>query len=424
MGGGQGAGQAQGGGFGGFMQNLNGLLSGGNPMFDLGIGLLANSSSMNFGDALSAAQDFSGRRSRGAMENQVFRTQMMDDQRKRAAMDGLRGLLAGDLPGDEPVSGGGLLAQGAEGGAESDISSKLLPLLFEIDPGAAIKLMTDGDDEDTSTLKEMKRLGYDLTAEGRRQYAKDTTRADSGSVLDSQKTQLEIAKIMHDLQKDKDETTKEKATSGEAIDVTLEKAAEYAQIVDELEGTVFQPGEHTGKIASGAEAYEQVMQVFGKGDPVRRANIDKHHRKKQLAKQIGLAGAQAMQGIPVRNQLEFETILTSFANPDVPPGTQRANLADLIEKSLATADATGHEVKDRAKWKAMAEDLRARSITEKKFLEKEPERKRAQNVVSGNKVIPPHHIERLRQMGNDPQAIKDFDEKYGPGAAKRVLNGG
>lgn len=84
---------------GGFAQRLGGLLAGGNPLFDVGVGLLAASAprpgGVGFGEALANAMQFASQRQQQALQSQIQREALLQRQRQQQALAQLPGILTG-----------------------------------------------------------------------------------------------------------------------------------------------------------------------------------------------------------------------------------------------------------------------------------------------------------------------------------------
>ena len=79
------------------LDQLQGLLAGGNPLFDFGIGLLGASSpragGVGFGEAVAQAQQFAQNRQQQALQLQAMRESMLQRQRQQQAQEQIAGLL-------------------------------------------------------------------------------------------------------------------------------------------------------------------------------------------------------------------------------------------------------------------------------------------------------------------------------------------
>lgn len=88
-----------------FRERLEGLLSGADPMGNLGLGLLAASgpSAMpqSLGQVLASGMQFASERQRAAMQNDALREQMAEQKRRADASQQLTGLLGGAEPVDQ-----------------------------------------------------------------------------------------------------------------------------------------------------------------------------------------------------------------------------------------------------------------------------------------------------------------------------------
>lgn len=98
---------------GGFAERLGGLLAGGNPMFDIGVGLLAASgpstTPVSTGQALAHAAQFASERQRASMTNQALREQLISLQQQRQQQSALADLIGSlSQPGEvTPADGVG-----------------------------------------------------------------------------------------------------------------------------------------------------------------------------------------------------------------------------------------------------------------------------------------------------------------------------
>lgn len=82
----------------GFVNRLQGLLSGQNTLGNLGLGLLAfsgpSAQPRSFGQVLAGGAQFASDRQRQAMENEAMRQELLASKRQQAALQGIPGLLS------------------------------------------------------------------------------------------------------------------------------------------------------------------------------------------------------------------------------------------------------------------------------------------------------------------------------------------
>lgn len=126
---------------------IQGLLSGGNPLFDLGIGLLSASGprpqgTANFGSRIGEAAQFASARQQAAQANEFLRQQMLARQRQQQAQQQLAGLLSAPerTPEGQPLPAG----QGVLRTQDQIGQPELLGLLAQANPQGVTQALTQG----------------------------------------------------------------------------------------------------------------------------------------------------------------------------------------------------------------------------------------------------------------------------------------
>src|SRR5690554_3599620 len=127
------------------LDQLQGLLAGGDPLFDFGIGLLGASSprvgGVGVGEAVAQAQQFAQNRQQQALQLQAMRESMLQRQRQQQAQEQIAGLLGQQTIAQAPPTADDPLAADVPGllGMVPTIQTpegqqQLMGLLAQADP--------------------------------------------------------------------------------------------------------------------------------------------------------------------------------------------------------------------------------------------------------------------------------------------------
>lgn len=250
------------------MADINKFVEGllGSPAFNMGVGLLSAGGRrpgprVSFGQALGEASQYANAMTRQANRLQIERQAIKDQKNRQSAIKGIQGLLGPQPPASIAAPAGlqqqrmmGLLAQAApEQFASQMIQSQFAQPRALPREAALAQQMFPGEPLETSVPK--------VVAMMNPQNPQDA--------LDTQKTLLEIQKLMADLRSGQQEQEQaeeqEQIQTGvnqNSIDTSISTIGGIAQNLNKIKGTMLQPGApapNFRRLASGALSFGREM---------------------------------------------------------------------------------------------------------------------------------------------------------------------
>lgn len=241
-----------------FGDKIQGLL--GNPAFNFGVGLLSQAGPstfpIGFGQALASGVQFASQAERAKLQNDFIRDQLLSSKRKEKAIARVPGIL----------SSGVLSPQGRQ--------EQLTASLFDIDPEAAVRslLSTDTERAAPSIIRIAEAVGFKQGTPEFNEFVISNTQKGGG--LENQKVQIEITRLMQQVQAGLDDKTIKKqerriarATAGSSVRRQLATLDRLDEIQNELEATFASTGIAAEGIKTGTSIVSAITNAFGVNSP-------------------------------------------------------------------------------------------------------------------------------------------------------------
>lgn len=367
-------------------QNRMGLLAQGNPMLDIGLGLLSASGpslmSVSLGQAMAQGSQFASHRDRERVQNQFMRDKMEQQklerearQRQSEARDELTGLLTGMPAMPMPGEGQGMFpAESFEGtpGILPDVDPQTAGLLFEAYPelGQQVlqqtlldepseleqkvstmegllgrqlddnELLSVGgistDDRKTTLMRNAEFIFDESVPIDQRKFALNQLEEDSNddlrNALDLSRERVALLSAQFELEQNKrkaqeegDEKAEESAVAEGNFITQVERDLEAGDRLDALEGTVGAPGAFSNVRSAGIG----VGSFLGQVDPELETSLQ---RFQELAGREGIDQVSGFKGTITDQKFDFLTGigLSMDKNPDA----NRLVLLDRYEAAL------------------------------------------------------------------------------------------
>jgi hypothetical protein len=356
----------------------DGLL--GNPLFNLGVGLLSASGPspqpVSLGQALGSAVQFAGQQQSRASQNQALREQMTQQARQRQAREQLFEQLQGGTANAQlpqlpaPFGATTSAAQALPGGEQptgllGQPQQNQLGLLAQAFPEqfgqAAIGQLFPQQRADTSLVRNLQAAGIDpMSAEGQEIIRQNLTGGQQSEQLDQILKGLQIQQIQ--TQREEAATTKERETADARLSVfnTFDALNEIVTINDRLEGTIGETGAGFDEIRRAASGPLSVLIGLLGGDERKARQVAADfNRMEQLTTNnaINSLFGDQVGGGTLTNQ-KLDTFLQTKPGISRPPDTNRRILADMLESNLQSADKLKINLSNREAIEARIKQLR------------------------------------------------------------------
>lgn len=327
-----------------FRQRLEGLLAGGNPMFDVGVGLLSGGGD-HFGQDLGHALQFASERQRAAAQNALFRQRMEQESQQRDAHQQLVGLLGGS----------------------DDSNQQMLGLLAQANPNAFSQTAIQGllgpqqERSDPADLRMMDAIGLPRTPEGFAQF--QGLKADDGNkgMLDALNLQiqgLQLANMKREQEREDQQIRETRLTRENSIRRGLEQTQKIADLTLELEGTALSAGLPASEWRRrGLGAISAVGGALGLDVEDLNKNLTAFDElKKGLNDQLITLMSAGSLGQATDSKLQ--QYRDSLASPDTQPGAVMEIQAGIAETLLDQADVLRFDLPNRDEIEASIQRMR------------------------------------------------------------------
>jgi hypothetical protein len=324
--------------------DMMGLLSQGNPLMDMGFGLLSQSgystTPVSMGQALGNAGQYMSQRDRARLENQAIRDQMKQQQQRQQAMSQIQGLLVPPTtPGPVVQPSGPAPIQTPEG------RNQMMGLLGQVAPEAMAQgllgqMFAQPESPRVSTeLNTFKQLYPELqegSEEFRNKYMDFTAQAQDPLQM------LQVEKLIMDLQNAR--TEQEQKTAEAALGRTratysansnLRALMEIADANDTMAQTFLETGavgsEGRRSIASGIS---ELRRLVGNEDPALDNAIRARDRFEQMTSQVVADMAEGSEGMGQLTNQKLALLASTKPSLQNQPAANALRIADMIEESL------------------------------------------------------------------------------------------
>lgn len=368
---------------------MSGLL--GNPMFNLGVGLLGAGLNrpQNVGQGLlsglSAGTELQG----AALKNQEARARLEQLSRQQRLGNELQNLLERHTSGGtRPVGPSAALdanaAAGAQPGPTTDAAqlagqqvnmpgpisgpqAEMLGLLGQVDPKAGVTAavgLLSPDDRRPNSLIEQAQFVFPQDPDKQRQFVAENSGGGGDldrqlQMLDMRQRQLEFQRQQRELnQQERDQ----KQAQGElvaSLRTDLNRGEELAELVNDLEGTALETGVPLSQMrraaTSGASALGNLVGVDTSDS---QQLVGKFDRFNKLATNFAINSATRLFDSGRISNFQLQAIQDAQVSPTVSPEANRLVIADNLQHLLEGADRAGIEIKDQEQFESTIQGLR------------------------------------------------------------------
>lgn len=364
---------------------IGGLLSEGNPLLDIGLGLLAQSGPVrgpapSFGQTLGRAGQFAFARNRERLRNDLIRSRLAEDQRRREAVGQLQGLLGQETT----IQGPGTAVTGLEGEeigtipgrqamvpllATPEGQSQLMGLLGQVAPETVATSLLSQQTEraEPADLRMFREFFPDVdpgTPEGRQQFL-EFKKAQTGNEqqalqLDIMKRQLEVEKLVNELRSEREEEQQSEANFADAVRSDVSDAKRLLQLNERLADSLGETGvplpNMRRAILSGTSA---VRRLFGgdtqKADQV-IADFDTFNK---IANRFALETAERLNTRGALTNFQLQSIQNTVPSLSLSPTANRRIVADQLESLISAADRNDVPLPNRGEIESLIEQIRS-----------------------------------------------------------------
>jgi len=369
------------------MNNIGGLLAHGNPMMDIGMGLLSASGPsaqpVSFGQAIGQAGQFASQRDQARMQNEFMRDRLRQQQEQQRAQTKLQGLLTS--PELETPQGQqemlGLLAQVAPDQVAGGLLGQYFPQADRAEPAG---------------IREFRTLYPDLdpgTPEGREAYFAYQKQINPGADLDQlvTMTTLELNRMKMDQERTRAENermTRDQQRRGAQLDINknLKYIEEAAMLNDKLAPTFLAAGNLGVDLRAKAKlAMTEVKEmVTGIRDDEAMQVIEDFNRYKKLTSELIIQGMGrvAGEGMGTATNQRMQLLSDSMAGVGNTPGSNKLIFADTMEGLLDVAEIEGLSVSDQSKYRELLNTLRSPTS----------------NIPTGSSMPLPQGVQSIRRI--------------------------
>lgn len=329
----------------------NGLLSNvmGNPMFNMGVGLLSASgpstTPVSTGQALGQGVQFAQNAQQTAMRNQLVRSRLEQDARRRAATQKLGGLLGGGEQGSTL----GLLAEIAPQQVAQGLIGQMFPQ----------------ERAETSLVRNMRAAGIDpKSEEGQGIVRQNLAGQGTNDQLDQMLKTMQIQNMQQERREAQTTRQRERADAKISVIGGVERLREVAQINDRLQGTLGETGLGANELRSLAAGPISALTSALGGDAQRArqvaADLGRFEQLTTNEAVSSLFGGEVSAG--TITDAKLGTFLKTKPGSSQLPETNRRIIADMLQSKLDSAEKLGIAIPDRDAVKAEIERLRNATV--------------------------------------------------------------
>lgn len=364
--------------FGNFLNNtalphIQGLQ--GDPMFNLGVGLLANSGphrgpKRSFGQVLAGAQQYANDTQSQFNALQHQRGLLQQQQQQNQAIKKFQGLLQQPPASSVPPSI-------RRPGAVQNQQNQMMGLLGQIAPGQMAQQMIAQQfaqpqqarvSTDLNTFRALNPNIVPGSQQEREAFREFVASQDPTGQL-MQRAELELT--LQQLQERRDEQTAEEQERNanrtaliRSVSTDVAKLRELARLNESLKGTVLETGLPLSDLRRGATGTVQAIQsAFGVDDTAARKIKSDFDTLNKLSQDFVIGSLDKFNQTGSVSNQKFQALIQSNAGINSSPETNDFIIANNLEAILAGADAEGIEVNDRAELEELIQQLRAPQST-------------------------------------------------------------
>lgn len=353
-----------------FQQGLQGLLSGSNPLSNLGIGLLAASGprpqgTANFGSRLGEAAQFAQQRQQMAMQNEMMRQAMLQRQRQQQAQQQIQGILSAPerVPQGQPLPPGqGVMA------TRDQRQPELMGLLAQAAPEQFNATMIQGllGQQQERAEPAPVRIARILADPNESQEVKDAIQQQINSSDDSEQIAntlrlLQVHELQRQLDMEQDQKARERTAGRISVLNADEALREAATINQRLRGTIGETGLGFNELRERmAGPWAAFVGLFGGDAQQARQVAADMQRFEQLTTREGLQSLFSGQvGAGTITNSKMDTYLTTKPSLNRLPETNSQIIADMLQDNLDSAEVLGISMPGRAQTEQLIETLRS-----------------------------------------------------------------
>lgn len=352
---------------------IPGLLSTGNPMLDIGMGLLAQSGPVvgapapSLGQAVAGAANYAGERELGRLQTQAYRNNLQQMSRQRQAMSELQSLFQ---PGQ---SLGPVIAPTAPAISTQEGQTRALGLMAEAAPDQFMSQMFNqyfpqGEQSETTLIKTMRSAGIDpLSPEGR-DLVRQSIIGNGGSSedLDNTLKLLQLESLQRQLESETRTEQQDRRSAESAVFSTIRDVRELIELNDSLQGTALETGVGMeGLRRSAIAGTDFIKQQLGMGDAEAAKLVSDFDRFEQLATGAAVHNLEILRGTGTISNQKFQTLLNLSPGTARSAGANRTGFADMLEAALEAADSLNVSINDRSEVEQLINQLRSGNQSER-----------------------------------------------------------
>lgn len=351
-----------------FADRLRGILSGGNPLFDLGIGLLnASGPSLmphSLGQDFASAASFASNRQLEALRNQEIREKLLEQRRRKQALERLPGILGAPerMPEGEALPpGGGVLA------TKDQRQGELMGILTQIAPEqmavGLLNQMFPGQERAEPAPVRIARVLADPneSPEVKKQLQAQISADDRSDELANLVRSLQAEQLGRQLETEQDETNRKRIEAEQSILVGTERIREMAEINNRLRDTAGETGLGFADLRARALGpFSELVGFFG-GDQQRARQVAVDVQRLEQ-----ITATEALQSLfsgeinagTLTNQ-KISTFFTTKPGLTRLPEVNEKIFADMLQTKLDVAKNMGFEIAGRQELEQLVETLRS-----------------------------------------------------------------
>lgn len=282
-------------------------------------------------------------------ENAAKREELTAGRRRRGAQQELTELLSSGTPLEEiPL---GLLGRVAPEAVVGGILGQRFPGQGRADP---------------ADIRSLRAIGIDPTSDEGRKIILDGLRNDNASSDTLREIDLRLKTL--DLEERAAMRTEAKETASQkrvgretAIRRDIKGIRELSELNDALEGTSLQTGLPLQDLRRlGGDALDEALELAGIDRSARRRLTSQRDAFDKKATNFLISSLDRLPGSRVTDQ-QLTTLSRATAGIGVAPGANRVILADSLDTLLDVAEIEGISIKDLAKLREFANDLRKKA---------------------------------------------------------------
>lgn len=316
----------------------------GNPLLDLGLGILAASGDQPLGQALAQGAQFAQTRGAARMENDIIRERLLQQQRQQRGVQQLQGLLSD--PNFDPASPQalGILSTIAPDAVASGLINQAFP----------------SERAEPSDVRTIRAMGLDPSEGEGRKLLMDKFLSEGGTSeqLDMLLKGLQIDKIQREREDEISSEDEERKAQIDTLDKTVTNLSELAELNDSLEGTALETGTGLNDLRRGAVGGAGALaRNFGLDDRGASQLVADFDRFDKLANDFIVRLIENMPGTTTNQRQEL--LQRATVSVGAAPGANRLIIADLLEETFRAADREDITIPDREEGEALIEKLRA-----------------------------------------------------------------